>query len=285
MRLSNKFKEALLYILLLFVVDKIAAQNDLNSINELPITKEVKAPVFNTVSQYNFSVDTLRKILYIQDIRSSKAGKPHFYQWLYEIPVDNLHFEIERTPENEIQITVHSSNEKRSFIKYWFQNGKISSVQNVNRIVLGDWESSTINLSKIENGVKELNKRFLNIGGAEKILNNSENGTFKYIAENVRTINVKMDENKLIGNYALNSFFNDKDKAKSPTIVQRIDKKITSDIDRKSPIPVIIYTTADGEYEDIQMLTLNSSFPIKINDSGLESINKSHSPVKYVFLF
>lgn len=273
-------------ILLTFIIiGKAEAQKDLNFMKELPPPMEVKAPVFNTISEYNLTIDSLRQVIYIQDIRKSENGRPHFYQWLYELPIDDLKFEIEKPDENEINITISSLNNKEGFISYWFQDKKISSVLIQKKIVLGKWKLSEDNLNKIENCVQKLTQRFSNIKSSKIILDESKEGSFKYIANNIETRNAKIDENRRIGDYLLESFFIDNNKPKSSKIVHRVEKKIKeNNINTQVPIPVIIYSDGNGNYENIEILSTNSSYPVQINSLKIKPFNKLKSPTKYLFL-
>ena len=95
----------------------LRGQNSILKLNNLPTTIEVKAPEFNTEKKYFFKIDKFQNNLIIQDLRKSKKGEIHFYQWMYEIPLKHLNSEsfkiskdIDNNNEISIGIKVNTSN-------------------------------------------------------------------------------------------------------------------------------------------------------------------------------
>ncbi|MBJ6367042.1 hypothetical protein [Snuella sedimenti] len=217
-------KILLFFFLTLFSIN-IYGQRDLRSLNELPETKEIRAPEFNTVTKYNISVDSLYRRIYIQDIRKSNDGKLHFYQWLYELPLENLKFEIQITDDNEISIVISSPTLGSNFISYWFQENKISSVLNRNVIKLGNWENTNENLEIIKECTRKLSDYFSTFITSQENSNDSEPGTFKYIANNVTKVNAKMDDNKEIGTYLFEPFFDENNRPKSTQLLNSLKRE------------------------------------------------------------
>lgn len=277
-------KILLLVILTLFSL-QIYGQKDLDLLNKLPETEEIRAPEFNTVAKYNICVDSLYRKIYIQDIRKSRGGKLHYYQWLYELPFINFKFEPKITDDNEISITISSQSSEKNFINYWFQDNKISSISNQKVIKLGNWKNTDKNLERIKECTKKLSEYFSTFTITQETPIDSESGTFKYVADNVSKVNLKMDDDKKIGAYVLDPFFDDNDRPKSTQLLNRLKKESKKDnFDNNSPIAVIIYSESDGDFESIQLISSNLDYPIQFDHSKIKPINKTNSPTKSLLL-
>lgn len=280
--MTNKI---LLITLITFFSINIYGQRDLGFFNELPETEEIRAPEFNTVTKYNISVDSLYRKIYIQDVRKSKDGKLHYYQWLYELPLENLKFEPQITDDNEISIVISSPTLKSNFISYWFQENKISSILNRNVIKLGNWENTNENLETIKECTRKLSDYFSTFISSQKNSNDSESGSFKYIANNVTKVNAKMDDNKKIGAYLFEPFFDENNRPKSTQLLNILKKELKkNNFDNNSQIVVLIYSSADGNFESIQLINMNRDYPIQFDHFKIKPINKTNSPTKNLLL-
>lgn len=270
--------------LLSIVSIHVHGQEDLDLLNQLPETKEIRSPEFNTVAKFNIYLDSVYRKIYIQDTRTSKEGKIHFYQWLYEIPFENLEFNVKISGE-EISIVIETPDSGNTFIRYWFQNNKISSIYNQNEIKLGNWENTVGNLKTIENVARKLTEYFSVFKLLEKPLIINEPGTYKYFASNVTKLNVKMDNNLKIGEYFFDPFFNSDNKPKSTQLLNTLVKEIKKlNLENNSPIAVLIYSGAEGNLETIQLINTSSNYPIEVSPSKIKSINNTNSKTKSLLL-
>ncbi len=254
-------------------------------LNNLPATNEVRAPEFNTLKTFYFKVDSINNNLIIQDLRSSKNGEIHFYQWLYEIPLKDLKkssFKVSKGFENELQLIISSKD--TSILKYMFQNGKVVSISGVNRISLGNWDYSTDLSNILKNHIETVT---VNLPIATSDSGKSENflQKFKYIGNHVRAINAKMDKDLTIGNgYYLgqieNTNFN----------VKKIKKALkTQNINYNFPLPIIIYADKNGGIKSIFIGNKPYKKYFKIDLSTFKPLKplifkNNNVPAKYIFL-
>lgn len=277
----------LLALTLLININLLISQN-FQIFNNFPPTIEVKAPVFNTLKKYYFKVDPKRNNLIIQDLRISKNGEIHFYQWLYEIPLTQLNktsFKISKDyiNENELQLVISSKN--NSIIRYLFQDGKVITISGVNGIILGNWSYSKDldNLLK-----KDIETVSINLPKVASDLNNLKTipEKFKYIGNNVQAINAKMDKDLTIGNgYYLgqisNINFNTINKIKNALKSQNINYSF--------PLPIIIYADKNGIIESIFIDNKPYEKYCQIDLSNFKPLKplifeNNNVPAKYVFL-
>ena len=246
MRKKIKF---LLALTLLININLLIGQ-DFQILNNLPPTIEVKAPVFNTLKRYYFKVDSVKNNLIIQDLRISKNGKIHFYQWLYEIPLSELNnnsFKISKDFINETRLQLVISSKNNSIINYMFQDGKVVTISGVNQIILGNWSFSKDLANLLKNDIETVSN---NLPKAASDLNKSKKFSekFKYIGNNVQAINAKVDKDLRIGNgYYLGQISNI-----NFNIVKKIKKALkTQNINYSFPLPIIIYADENGIIESI----------------------------------
>ncbi|WP_445752775.1 hypothetical protein [Polaribacter sp.] len=280
--MSNKI--FLIVISTLFSI-QIFGQKDLELLNKLPETEEIRAPEFNTVAKYNICVDSLYKKIYIQDIRKSRDGMLHFYQWLYELPLINLKFEPKITDDNEISIEISSSSSTNNFINYWFQDNKISSISNQKVIKLGNWKHTDKNMQSIKECARKLSDYFSTFTIPQKTPIDSESGTFKYVADNVTKLKVKMDDDKKIDTYLFDPFFDENNRSKSTQLLNSLKKESKkNNFDNKLPIAVLIYSGSDGDFESIQLISSSRNYPIQFDYSKIKTNNKTNSPTKSLLL-
>lgn len=270
----------LIIFLTLFSINNYG-QRDFDFLKELPDTEEIKSSEFNTFAKFNISVDTLNQSVYIQDIRTSRQGKFHHFQWLYELPLENLKFEPKITDENEILIVISSPTSGSNFIAYWFEDHKISSIQNKNVIALGRWENTTENLETIKECTKKLSDYFSTFSASQNAPNNSASGSFIYTARNVTKVNVRMDNQSKIGAYFFDPFFDENNRPKSSQLLSSLKKVKFKD---NSPTTVIIYSSADGNLENIQLINSSRDYPIPFNHLKIKPINQTNLPTKNLML-
>ncbi|MFD0932104.1 hypothetical protein ACFQ0R_05755 [Psychroflexus salinarum] len=255
------------------------------TLNNLPPTIEVRAPEFNTSKTFYFKVDSIHNNVIIQDLRSSKNGKVHFYQWLYEIPIEELDktsFEVSKSFENELQLVINTKS--NSILKYMFQNGKVVSISTDNKLILGDWNSSPDFLNLLKSNVESV---LGNLPLAKSSLEKSKNTDvkFKYVGNKVRAINAEMDEDLSIGN---DYYFGQIDDI---NFNMRKFKRALKDqnIDYKDPLPIIIYADKEGGIESVFIGSKNDKKHPLIDLSSIKpikplSFENKNVPAKYVFL-
>ena len=276
--MNNKL--LLIILVALFSINSYG-QRDLDFLYRLPDTKEINSPEFNTIAKFNISVDKLYRNVYIQDIRTSKKNGLHFYQWLYELPLENIKFETEITDENEILITIRSPALGKNFISYWFQDNKISSVRNQNVITLGKWENTVENLESITACTTKLSEYFSTFSTSEKNASDPESGSFEYIASNVKRVNAEVNTNSKIGAYSFDPFFDENNKPQSGELLNSL-KKIK--LDNNLPTAVIIHSSADGNFENIQLINATKDYPIPFDHLKIKPFNKTNLPTKNLLL-
>ena len=265
----------------------IFSQNFQN-LNNLPPTVEVKAPNFNTLKSYFFKVDTLKNNLIIQDLRSSNDGKISDYQWLYEIPLNELtnnsfSILIDELNENEVQLVIHSKS--KSILSYMFLEGKVVTISSLSSLYLGNWNYSKELVETLNNNIT-LNSNFLPKSEPFNFKSNNAPVLFKYVANNVQTINAIMDDDVTIGNgYYLGHFNN-----LSLSAIKKIKNTLKSQkIKHTNPLPVVIYTDKSGNIELIFTVNKPNEKYAQFNLSTFKSLKPTqfknkNVPAKYVFL-
>lgn len=277
-------------ILLIFVLTFIINCNHLfgqefQLLNDLPPTIEVRAPEFNTLKTYYFKVDTLNKKLIIQDLRSSQKGNIHFYQWLYEIPLNTLNkdsFKVKKGFDNELQLVISAT--KNSILTYMFQNGKVVSISGFNKIILGDWNYSADFSALLKNEIETISNNLpLASSNSEKSGNIPQK--FKYIGDNVQAINAKMDTDLTIGNGYYVGHIGDTN-FKSNKLKNALKEQ---NIDVRTSLPIIIYADKNGTIESIFVDNKPYDKYCQIDLSNFKPLKplileNNNVPAKYVFL-
>lgn len=280
-----------LTILSLLNIKYLRGQDLLNKLNDLPTTSEVRAPEFNTVKKYFFKIDSTKNNLVIQDIRKSKDDRVHFYQFMYEIPLNQLNsksFQITRNDDNQISINIYSTAKDVSIMFYMFDETKVSSLKNVNSVHLFGWPYSKELYEKINEAVDLFSESFPN-NDSPLNMTKTQTGSFKYIAKNVTAINAKMDEDlRIFNDYYFKQFISDNGSNLYPKMVKEIKKALKSqDINDKNPVPVMIYTDKNGVIESIFIVNQPTNKYCEIDLKNLKPIrdnNRNNHPTKYVFL-
>jgi len=267
----------------------VNCQNIFAGLNSLPMTLEVRAPVFNTLKHYNFEVDTIKNNLYIQDKRLSPSNKIHFYQWLYEIPLDNIgdqSFCVNRKGlESEtISLSIKTSGRQNSILTYWFQNDGISSIMAGSGITLGEWEYSDSLFKYLNMQATNLNSHF-NSSGLDQTNNQNETGGFKYVAPNVEKRNVTYAEDLTIGNgYIFKPLIEAGESYNSNNLALKVKRYLTKLNGRVTyPIPVIIYAS-NNDIEYVAVINPGNTLYLKKVDLKLKFLDGAIDPSKYVFL-
>ena len=275
---------SLLPVLLLSCFSLIAQElPDLVSV--LPPTLEVTAPEFKTVSRYNLNLDTIHNHLYIQDIRTSKEGTLHFYQWLYELPLNNLVFEARITEEDQIEMAISSGNPKTNFISYWFQDNKVSSIQNRDEILLGKWENVGGNFETIDSYAKQLTRYMKDFNSEVSKEKKPNPGSFKYTASNVTRMNLDIDNDLMLGNYHFTPFYDEQKNPRSGKLTGMVQKRIRREkLDPSLPVPVIAYSNAAGEIENILLINSKYDYPLIISPSDIKPFNTTSRATKNLLL-
>lgn len=279
-----------LITLLVLNIYSVKGQDIFSNINNLPAANEVKAPVFNTIKKYFFKIDSINNKLIIQDLRKSKEGKVHFYQWMYEIPLNHLNsnsFKVYKNSKNEIKIIIKTINKTNSIAFYMFQDNKVSSIMSANTIGLGNWPYSKILFKKINKSINYISN-FLpkNISYSKTF--KSKPLTFKYISNNVISKNANIDKDLSMGNgYYFEQIIDKNNINLHPKITRRIKNTLKKqNINYQDPLPVFIYTNKDGVIESIFVNNKPSDKYIKIDlkNLGPIQIGDKNKLKKYVFL-
>ncbi|QCX39231.1 hypothetical protein FF125_12585 [Aureibaculum algae] len=281
-----KFFSTLLNVLLLFNLEYGCAQSAFYSLDDMPNTIEVNAPEFNTEKKYSFRVDTIKNKLYIEDIRLSAEGKSHFYQWLYEIPLNHLNsssFKVSKI-DNEIKISITTVSQVNSINIYMFQDSKVSSIMTNSALILGNWIYSDALFKDLE---RKVNKIATELPYVDKIQIKTKNksGTFKFVANNVTQRNVKFSDDITIGNgYNFKKFILENNSNVSNKIMLQVKKTLKNEgIEIKYPIPVIVYVS-EGEVEKVYIMNNESKKYLNVDISKIRQFKKVKEPTKYLFL-
>jgi hypothetical protein len=278
-------KIKLIFALTFIININLLFGQDFQILNNLPPTIEVKAPEFNTLKTYYFKVDSINNNLIVQDLRSSKKGDIHFYQWLYEIPLNKLNkdsFKVSKDFENKLQLVISSNN--NSILSYMFQDGKVISISGVNNINLGNWNYSTNLSTIIKNDIETVTNNLpITTSDSEKSKNISRE--FKYNGNNVQAINAKMDTDLTIGNgYYLGQIGDINFKSK------KIKKALKNqNINHNFPLPIIIYADKNGNIESIFIDNKPYEKFCQIDLSIFKQLKplmfeNNYVPAKYIFL-
>lgn len=280
----------LIFIVIGFNIHSIKSQNDLQKFNQLPHTIEVRAPEFNTEKKYFFKMDTINHSLIIQDLRMSKDGTVHFYQFLHEIPLGELNSESFKIQKDfdEITIDISSAPDKISIMTYMFQEGKVSSIQASNTISLGNWTYSDHLFSQIEQAIKTISAT-LPQGSPTMATTKRIPGKFKFIDKNVMQVNAHLDDDLRIWNaYHYAPIIDDNGQYLHPKIVESVKRALKAQNDPSPyPIPVMVYTNAKGVIENIAVANnlAESSGHIEGTEGNPMTIKTENGqPSKYVFL-
>ncbi len=261
----------------------LRGQNSILKLNNLPTTIEVKAPEFNTEKKYFFKIDKFQNNLIIQDLRRSKNGEIHYYQWMYEIPLEHLttkSLKISKDIDNEISIKVSAPN---SIMSYMFQDGKVSSIMKVSAISLGKWTYSDSIYDELVKKINSISASFSKQISTSKGNNNLQS-KFKYIAENVTSLNATMDDDLSIGN---GYYFKQTPVKLNSKIAKYIKKALKQqNINYIYPIPIIVYYSKEGIIESIYIGNKPYDKLCQIDLNKLNSSRKENlkNPTKFLFL-
>lgn len=278
-------KEKLLLIIAFLISIKTLLSQNFQLLNNLPPTIEVQTPEFKTQKKYYFKVDSKTNNLVIQDLRSSINGKVHFYQWVYEIPIStlsNTSFEIKEDFMNEDEVQLVISSKNNSIISYMFQDGKVITINSMNKVPLGNWSNSKETLKLLNNSVEIiLNDLPISKNNGSYISKNNQ-GTFKYIRNNVQAINAKMDEDLTIGN----GYYLGEIKNINSTVIKKIKNALkTQKISYNIPLPIIIYADKIGNIESVFINNQPYEKYCKLELSNFKPIKLTKNvPTKYIFL-
>lgn len=279
-----------LIVLLLLNINYVIGQDIFQKLNELPATIEVRAPEFNTEKKYFFKINTDKNILIIQDLRTSKDGKVHFYQFLYEIPLNQLNSESFKVSnsDNEISLEIGSERNENAILFYMFQDNKVSSISSANGIPLGNWTYSDSLYNEITQIIKSISdalpKSDPSLKAPKKV-----SGKFKYIADNVTHDNAEMDDDLSIGkDYYFEQIINPNGSFLYPKLLKTIKRALKEqNISYTYPLPVIIYANHEGVIESIFIGNVPADKYCTIDLTKLEPIKigtKNDRSTKYLFL-
>lgn len=284
-----EMKEKILLVIIILTmlnINDIVGQEVFQNLNNLPNTIEVKAPEFNTEKKYYFKFDSFQNVLLIQDLRKSKKDKVHYYQFLYEIPLNKLNsksFKISKDIDNNNELEIIIRTSTKEIMNYMIQDGEISSISASSAISLGNWTYSDSLFKEISNLIRPISS-YLSKESSSFDVKKSYKSTFKFIAENVTSINATMDDDLSIGNGYYYEQIPRKLKSK---IVKDIKTSLEQqNINYQYPIPVIIHISKDGILESV--FVGNQPFDKycqidlrKLNSVKIENLKR---PIKYLFL-
>lgn len=268
-------------------INFLRGQNSILNLNNLPTTIEVRAPEFNTEIKYFFKIDMFQNNLIIQDLRKSKNGKIHFYQWMYEIPLNHLNsesFQISKDIDNNNVISISiKANSSNSIMSYMFQDGKVSSIIAVGSISLGKWTYSDSLYNELVKTISSISASFPKQVSSSKG-NNSGQSKFKYIAENVTSVNATMDDDLSIGK---GYYFEQTSVKLNSKIVKYIKSTLKQqNINYIYPLPIIVYASREGIIESIFIGNEPYDKYCQIELNKLNSKRKENlkNPTKFLFL-
>ncbi len=256
---------------------------DFSVLNNLPPTLEVDATEFNTVKKYYFQVDSLQNRLIIQDVRSSKNGLIHYYQWLYEIPLSSLSSASFRVAKNHFnQARLEITTPDNAITTYKFIDSKVSNINTSSRIVLGDWSNDTPVESELTSMIALISENF-STGNSEVVdltrLKKPRPSLFRSIEKSTSKTYRDLSATDSFISFSKNKTFK--------PIIKEI-KKLMKSKKSRLPIPVFVYTDDDGAFESIYIhhnLTDAESLNLsKYTDLVINKTVKQKSAAKYVFL-
>jgi len=265
-----------------------------SQLNHLPQTKLVSAPEFDTHKKYFFGVDSIHHLLIIQDYRfSAGKAKTHFYQWVYEIPLEDLNinsFIARVCPDDtsSIEISIATTANKTSIIDYMFYDNKAAVIRSRDLLTLGPWPKSQELMNEIKENLKIISsglKDHQNNTNHRKLVTSS----FKYKAENTTTIG-QFDTDTRLNNYYFALNFPELREISFAKLDKEIRQKNTAQpSDMRHPVPVMVYFNQSGECESVfsinkdvpyqknfDLSTLNIGMPLKYKNENIK--------VKYVYL-
>lgn len=123
-------------------------QKFLDRLNALPPSIVVKAPEFDVDKKFIFNIDSLNKVLIIQDIRRNPETKEfNIDQIIYEIPLNDLSvgsFKAVRNPDDKtmINLKIGTVNNKLSIIQYFLRYDEVVAINILDILQLGSWNYS-----------------------------------------------------------------------------------------------------------------------------------------------
>lgn len=284
----KNFKIHLLFSITLISVNISYSQNKFESLNLLPTTLEVNAPQFNTEKKYIVTIDSLHGSLLIQDLRRSKKNQIHEYQWLYEIPIDEINtnsFNLSKDNFENDQINFTVKTNSKPILTFWFENKKISSIMTSHGVILGNWYYSSELKNKLENLLAPIKENLSKVTEES----DSHGNKFKFINSNVIRRNANLSEDLSISDngHHFAQIINDQDAIKYPKLLKKIKSFLkTENINTTYPIPVFIYANKSGHVESIILLAPSTDIYCKMipNSSYSIKLDKTETPMKYVFL-
>lgn len=284
--LKMKLFSTLIKVILIFSFGYGFAQSKFDSLDKLPNTLEVDAPEFNTEKKFIFRVDTIKNKLYIQDLRVSAQGKSHFYQWLYEIPLNHLNSNSFKVSKNndEIKITITTVNKINSINHYMFQDSKVSSIMTNPLVTLGRWTYSEELFKDLKAKMNSVVTDLPDVDETQ-IKEKNESGTFKFVADNVTQRNVTFSDDLTIGDgYHFKQFILENNSSVSNKTILQVKKTFKNEgIEIKYPIPVIVYVSA-GQVAKIFVMNNESKKYLDVDISKIRQFKRVKVPTKYVFL-
>lgn len=284
------YLRAILLTLALFTGSNSFSQDLLNRLNNLPPTLIHKAPVFDVEKKYIFSVDSVHKLMYIQDYgRKPNSRVAHFNQIIYEIPLADLSagsFLISRDIDNSdlLKFNIGTSNNRTSIVQYFIANDDVVAVLVQDFITLGKWDYT----AQLESELNKIIQLFI-----ERIPDKTKSTKFtgiksmhKYSSGRVTAIGLKDTTQELNGGYCFlkslknPSFYSGKTSFESSGL--KLAKDLKTELNKisdtkKGSGPAFVYINHAGLIESVFFLNLSDGENRKLDLNVLDKFNPGNN--------
>jgi len=123
----------------------LIGQNFLDRLNALPPSIVVKAPEFDVDKKFVFSIDSLNKVLIVQELsRKPDTREFNIIQIIYEIPLNDLSagsFRAAKDPDNQtlFNFKIGTIKNKQSIIQYWLSYDEVILIKTQDLLSIGNW--------------------------------------------------------------------------------------------------------------------------------------------------
>ena len=254
---------------------------------------------FDVVKKYVFSIDSINKVLIIQDLRKSPDTKEfHFDQLIYEIPLVDLgagSFKIAKDADDAdlLNFTIGTIHNKLSINWYFLRYDEVVAIQVSDLLGLGQWPYSKQLESDFKSIILMLKAHFNDKANSTKF-DREGRMVFKYTSSIVTAIGAKDSLKAFTDGYyypaSLESPpYYSKNQALSDS---RLKKDLKSELKRNniqlgSRAPVFIRVGSNGKIESTYFPDLSFADNKKIDINQFELFNpgkESGGPVKSKYL-
>jgi len=254
----------------------LRGQNFLEKLNALPPSIVVRAPEFDIEKKFIFSIDSINKVLIIQELRRSPDTKEfNIDQIVYEISLNDLSagsFRVSKNPADKtlLKFKIGTINNKLSIIQYFLRYDEVVLIQKQDIIELGPWHYSEQLDSAFRKIIPMIGANLSDKSYSTNLFREPRI-VFKYYTDRVVGIH-SIDSFKAFkdGYYYAASLknppsYSKKDNSSNERLLRNIKSEIKRiDIPRQERNPVFIRIDSNGELESIYFPDLSMADNKKI---------------------